>query len=374
MSSKEVFSCQDSSEYNIKKESFCRPDICGSVKEILSLRKSTSDLRADISQYFSNIYPVYFDHGLGALDLLADFHKIKGDFVSSLPVGIDDQLNSDDVKRHPKLVESIEATLSRFSKLEELQKLFGDKIEGIILGGSLSYGPFYNVRENLDKTGGSDIDLILVTSLEQLSQPWDFINKIRFFSEDNKKIFLSRQEYFLQLYDQKVVEIFSKKFSLTDSDLEISMHIFPKDVFLRMIGEQFSIDLSQNKDCIQIIHDYKDNHFPHLQCNQRSFSGKTYSFMVPVESVVDNGRITSLPGYIIHDSEFFPGIYQNLISPMFSVYMDNSDLTFHINKFKGTMLARLNYERQIHPEDRLRFSHIRSGYFSSSLNGKLDQY
>jgi len=148
-----------------------------------------------------------------------------------LPSDIDVQSNGDSAKRHPKLVESIEATLVRFSKLEELKKSFGGRIEGIILGGSMSYGPFYNVRENLDRTGGSDIDLILVASLEQLSKFWDFIEEIKFFSESDKEMFLRRQKHFLQLYDQKIADIFSKKFSSTDLDLEISMHIFPKDVF-----------------------------------------------------------------------------------------------------------------------------------------------
>jgi len=141
-----------------------------------------------------------------------------------------------------------------------------------------------------------------------------------------------------------------------------------------MIGEQFSADLFQNDGVIQILRDYKDNHFPHIQCNQSSFSGKTYPFVVPNETTVDFGRVTSLPGYIIHDSEFFPGIYQNLISPMFSVYLDNSDLIIHVDKFKSAMLDKLDYERQTNQGCKFRLFHVRSGYFSPSLNRKLDQY
>ena len=141
-----------------------------------------------------------------------------------------------------------------------------------------------------------------------------------------------------------------------------------------MVNENLLRDLSLNKDHVCLLRDYKDNHFSHKRCCQKSFSDKTYEFIVPPEEIVDDGNITTLPGYIISNQEFYPGIYQNLISPMFSVYLDNDDINNKVNLFKQVILDRLLKEKETNKEDNFQSSHVRQDYFSSSLTNSLNKY
>lgn len=333
-------------------------------------------VRSKIAEFLLDIYK---NSGKPAIELLNDFELIKDSFSKTLPKDINNIQNLDNSytnKRLPGVEETIEATLTRFSRLEKIEDIFKNHVKGIIVGGSMSYGPFYNIRENLDSTGSSDIDLIFVVNDDQLNSRWDFILDIPFFKEEDKEIFIEREKIFLLFRKEKIADIFSKKFFLKDFDFEISMHIFPENIFLDMVDDKLSNDLSLNKDQCYLLRDYKDNHFPHKYCSQKSFSDRIYQFPVPKEINVNNGNITTLLGYAINDGEFYPGIYQNLISPVFSVFLDNNqtELTKKVISFKENMINRLNKERFENYNKKFQFSHVRHNFFSPSLTNSLNKY
>jgi len=51
-------------------------------------------------------------------------------------------------KRQPSFIESVIPTLERFRVMERLPEVFGIGIDLIIIGGSMSYIPFFGIREN----------------------------------------------------------------------------------------------------------------------------------------------------------------------------------------------------------------------------------
>ncbi|MCX6727109.1 MAG: hypothetical protein NTY75_04900 [Candidatus Shapirobacteria bacterium] len=359
----------------INPENF-RINFLKSIKNKDFSRCNITDIRSDLADDFFKIYSTYRDDKSSAIQLFNDFELIKDNFIRLLPENIDDISNPNKqlYKRQPALIETIEGTLIRLDKLETIKNIFENHVKSIIIGGSMSYGQFYNIRENLDSTGSSDIDLIFIVDKNQLSQDWSFIKEIDFLEKEDKDIFLNRKDKFLSFYKHGTADILSKKFNLKDFDFEISIHFFPENVFSNMINENLLRDLSLNEDHVCLLHDYKDNHFPHKQCCQKSFSGKTYEFVVPTEEIVDDGNITTLPGYIISNQEFYPGIYQNLISPMFSVYLDSGDITDKTSLFKQMMLGRLLEERKINKNINFQSSHVRQDYFSISLINSLNKY
>ena len=75
--------------------------------------------------------------------------------------GIPDDLNSFELinlpgKRQPSLMESLEATPQRYELLNQIRANLGMTA---FYGGSMAYGPFYNVRGGAD---ASDLDVVVV--------------------------------------------------------------------------------------------------------------------------------------------------------------------------------------------------------------------
>jgi len=283
----------------INPENF-RINFLENIKDKDFSRHTIPDIRSDLADDFSKIYSTYRSNQLSAIQLLNDFELIKDDLISLLPENVNDMSNSNKklYKRQPGLVETIEGTLIRLDKLETIGSIFKNHVKGIIVGGSMSYGPFYNIREKLDSTGSSDIDLIFIIDENQLNQDWSFIKEIDFLKKEDKDIFLKRKNKFLSFYKNGTADILSKKFNLKDFDFEISIHFFPENIFSSMVNENLLRDLSLNKDNVCLLRDYKDNLFPYKRCCQKSFSDKTYEFIVPPEEIVDDGNITTLPGYM----------------------------------------------------------------------------
>ncbi|MDD3002577.1 MAG: hypothetical protein PHD49_02875 [Candidatus Shapirobacteria bacterium] len=164
----------------INPENF-RNDFLKSISEKNFSNCDIPNIRSDLANDFLNIYSTYRDKQSSAIQLLNDFELIKDDFIHLLPENIDNTSdpNKQLYKRQPTLVETIEGTLIRFDKLEKIKSVFKNNVRSIIGGGSMSYGPFYNIRENLDSTGSSDIDLIFIVDENQLSRDWSFIEKIK---------------------------------------------------------------------------------------------------------------------------------------------------------------------------------------------------
>lgn len=269
-------------------------------------------------------------------------------------------------KRQPSLIESIDSTIDHLEYVEGLPQAFGRTVDAMIVGGSLSYGPFFNIRSNIDATGSSDVDAIfIITPSFDTSSEWEGFMKSDLFTEEDKREFTDRREVFKCLQHEGIADIISQKFTVPGRDFVMSAHFFTPEVFEKMAVSGLERHLVDRSDSVDIIRDYKPRCFEHQVCPQRSFDGSIFNYVVPEQERVKRGYVVKLPGYILSNGSFFPGLYHNLISPEFSVFHDTSGTTRAIvRRFQSIMLAEADRMKESSPRAALALSHIRNDVFA----------
>ncbi|MFA6918875.1 MAG: hypothetical protein WC244_02040 [Patescibacteria group bacterium] len=277
-------------------------------------------------------------------------------------------------KRQPDMIESIQGTLDRFARMEQLEVIFEKPCKGIIVGGSLSYGPFYNIRTRHGDNESSDIDAIFVLDPDSIDKDWGRFMHCSDFSESDKQKFIARKDIFFQsLLPNGEAAILSQKFPLKGADYEISTHFFTEETFDSMLNINIAEKI-EGDNRVVVFKDYKSKPFPYNVCAQTNFEGTSYNYTVPVQRKIDEGVITELPAYIINNHKFYPGIYQNLILPAFSVFYDrNGEITNKISIFKNdikTYIKNKYEEKDI--EERILKSHIRNKIFPETLKEEME--
>ncbi len=251
--------------------------------------------------------------------------------------------------------------------------MFHYSCTGIIVGGSLSYGPFYNVRGKLDKESASDIDAIFILDNNASSKDWKAFVNSPYFSKEEKEVFMKRKNIFLsQLFPRGDATVLSQKFSLVSKDYEISIHFVTNDILDKMLIENITDEVKKENKVV-VLKDYKSKLFPHKICSQVNFNGDVYDYVVPEQIKVEEGVITSLPAYIINDHTFYPSIYQNLILPMCDVfYARDTSLAIKLADFKSGVhdyIANKYGEDGI--RERLLRSHMRNIIFPKTLTSEV---
>jgi len=271
-------------------------------------------------------------------------------------------------KRSPSFFESVEATLRRYDLMEQLPDVFGELAEGIIVGGSMGYGPFYNVRKAIKGTDSSDIDALVVFD----DDAFDSVVKEGFKTHpavamDDSQQFDTRLPIFATLRQEDKADIISQRFHIPGDDYTMSIHFFPKSKFDTMTGSELSRDLAQaaDKDTVFELRDFKPRRFEHPAATQRGFDGSQFAYPVSKQPPVGEGFLTTLPGYIVHKSRFYTGLYQNLISPNFEALYDRTGFTtVAINGFKKIITDYMTQEVAAGRTADLSLSHTRSGIFA----------
>ncbi len=278
-------------------------------------------------------------------------------------------------KRNPGFIESAEATIERFCKLEQFKETIKEQVDGIIIGGSMDYGPFYNIRKSLDKTGSSDIDLMIILDKNKLDKKyWSDFKETELFSDKEKQEFLNRMEEFNKLQEKGKAEILSQKFHVEDTDFDLSAHFLTQEIFDEMIGEQLKEDLERGNDKISTIKDYRNRDFIKDVCCQRGFSGKQFEYNVPSQRKVNDGVIADLPNYIIENNQFYSGIYQNFMLFNHPAFYDGTGggINKRISLFQEIMKEQLNREKKDGTANRkILNSHNRNEIFSPELSDKF---
>ena len=266
----------------------------------------------------------------------------------------------------------MDATLSRYAFMETLPQAFGGITESIVVGGSMGYGPFYSVRQGMDHGDPSDVDALFILDEDYLED-----DKIAAFlsapdlTDTDKAEFIDRLHKFSAARKQNEVDIISQRFDVPGRNFNMSAHFFPLDVFEAMNGSGLENDMKRGEDTVLAIRDYKPRRFEHTACNQQSFDGSVYNYVVPDHKKADQGYVVEIPGYIINGQRLYPGLYQNVISPEFSVYFDRGGQTTEIvERFKNTVIQSIQRERATNQIASLALSHIRHQVFSP---GRYDQ-
>lgn len=328
----------------------------------------------------------HYEESLGLLaDLLEysyELHRLEGEPTRKIGFGIFAILDAFDTlptiitrtrpdhlnKRSPSFIESVEATLRRYETMEQLPQVFGGLGDGIIVGGSMTYGPFYNVRKAMKGTDSSDIDTLVIFSedkLEAVAQDGLPIHPA--VSEEDTRQLNKRLGAFLKLNRDGIADVISQRFTIPGEDYNMSTHFFPSRTFEAMVGSQLEADLqnARVKDNVFEVKDFKPRRFEHPAANQRGFDGSQYAYPASEQPPFEGGVLATLPGYIIHEGKFYPGLYQNLVSPNFKVLFDSTgDTTIAVNGFRRIVSDYIRSERAKSNIADLSLSHTRSGIFA----------
>ena len=254
-------------------------------------------------------------------------------------------------KQQPSLVETIAPTLDRFKIMELLPEVFGNGIDSIIVGGSMSYIPFFGIRENLKINDFSDIDTLIVINDDFFNKSsWSNFIKSDLFPESDKKIFLDRIKIFQKLYSKKQVDVFSQRFSIIGKPFTISSHFLTSSVFKRMVDTDLKRALRIKKDMQYVMHDFRVDPFRHPCHARHTFNGDRFESTIDGHTTEFGGFISDMPGFIISNGKFYPGVYQTVISPGLLTFHDDTGETKKlVKKFEKTLYNEVGRERKQFP-------------------------
>lgn len=270
------------------------------------------------------------------------------------------------LKRQPNFFESLQATTQRYRFMEQLPSMFDGIAEGIVVGGSMAYGPFYSVRDGERHRDASDVDALLILRDDFLGDNgWVKLLDSHYVSAKDKVSLLSRFATFSEMLEAGVIDIISQRFDVPGANFNMSAHLVTAEVFEQIIGTTFRTRLANGEDAVCAMRDYKPKPFEHTHCVQSTFDGSTYDYEVPEQTDFMGGKIALIPAYIIDNGTYYPGIYQNLVSPEFEAWHDPSNtVTPIIDQFRQGVLSYIHSQRQRGQHAQLELSHVRNAYFS----------
>ncbi|MCF6276507.1 MAG: hypothetical protein L3J07_01515 [Candidatus Magasanikbacteria bacterium] len=340
------------------------------VSELPELTFTSRLVHARLAYFLERCYLEHTDRGFN----FSGFNMKVGDVLEkvSLPGFLRESNLILIGKRQPSFSESVRATLLRYKKMEEFGRIFvGDQnVQAIILGGSLGYGPFLNVRSAVGNSSSSDLDVIvIVKDFNDIIKNRKFY-KTALFYKKAKHQFKRRLGVFQELYKKMDAVVFSQKFDIVDTDFYISIHFITIDTLKSIIGKPFEAQLLRSEDISLYVSDYK--------AKNKIFFGDRFGFSKIIKSKpilklenqkIKSGFITFVEGYSIINGRFYPGIYHNIISPKFSVWHDkDNDTTNLVRRFKRVFVERYKMERvQFRDCSHIFNSHLRYPIFSPIL-------
>ncbi|QQS61469.1 MAG: hypothetical protein IPN70_00840 [Candidatus Moraniibacteriota bacterium] len=268
-------------------------------------------------------------------------------------------------KRQPSFIEGIIPTLERLQVMERLPEVFGAGIDSIIIGGSMSYIPFFGIRENKKTKDFSDIDTLIVINNKFFKKAsWKkFIND-KLFPVKEKEKFLDRIKVFQKLNRNNIADVFSQKFSIVGKSFIVSNHFVTRSVFEKMVYTDLKKSLQTRKDMQYIMRDFRIDPFRHPCHARHTFDGQRFESVIAGQELESGGFISNMPGYIISNEKLYPGVYQTVISPAFLVFYDRiGETTKLVKEFENIIYREVKYIRKKTPSATYAKAHNRYDIF-----------
>lgn len=268
-------------------------------------------------------------------------------------------------KRQPSFIESIIPTLERFRVMECLPEVFGDGIDSIIVGGSMSYVPFFGIRENPKNKDFSDIDTLIVINDDFFKKTsWKKFMSDNFFPLTEKQLFLSRIKIFQELHRDNIADVFSQRFSIIGKPFTISNHFVTRSVFERMVYSDLKESLHTKRDMQYTMRDFRIDPFRHPCHARHTFDGERFESQIDGRNVRSGGFVSDMPGYIISNEKLYPGVYQTVISPALLVFYDRTGETKKlVKKFENILYKEVRRIRKNSPSATYAKAHNRYDIF-----------
>jgi hypothetical protein len=282
----------------------------------------------------------------------------------------------------PKPFEAAVETCRRLITVNAIRDALAGLPTAGILGGSASYGRFFNTKGINDP---SDIDLMVLlpsysTHLEQcvdalrsvpgisdkhLEQLRGRIHTACELEQLHKTMSVSQKVYFWD--DQP--DPFLQPFDWHGTFL-CQFHFFSASAFQHLIlNDHGFIGGNKHAEPLSVeALDYRNDEGRRREKGVLfSFAGTRRDFTRALRKV-DGGFLVDEVVCEVIDGRFYPGVFHNLILPRFEVRWDNMDFSVHLaaKAFVWKMYDRLTYERQLRvwEDQHLAHSHIRHNVFS----------
>lgn len=274
-------------------------------------------------------------------------------------------------KRQPSFVESIDSTFERYRVMERLSTIFNSGVEGIIIGGSMSYGPFYSVRDNVGDKDFSDIDGLVVVNDSFFNDNWSTFLKNTVFLKEDKELFFKRVKIFKKLFKSGSADVLSQRFFVKDKYFNVSLHFLHTTTFEKMINSDLRKTLDKRVDSNYALRDFRVNNFTHPCLARHTFTGGRFESIVE-NYITEGGYISLMPGFTFDSGKLYPGVYHTVIYPSFLVFYDkNGYVTDLITEFEKLIYKEVQILRKDFPYSTYSKAHNRYDIFAP---GRFEEY
>jgi len=293
-------------------------------------------------------------------------------------------------RRRPKPFEAVVETCRRLRDLNEVRDALSSLPTGGILGGSVSYGRFFNTCGVTTSSKSSDTDLLLVLAdYGDLRKVIDALTKVPGLATTSLDSLRQRLPTFELLRKSREHCILSHKLKFWDPEPEcflsrcqipshylLSLHVVSQIDFDFIILKDMPVLEEDNSGSFaRYVADYRDTE-PTRKDNQRSFSGIDFTMELKPCSVED-GFVSEVAVCHISGGRFYPGLHQNLILPQFEIRWDlpSRKLYLPVLAFRWKILERLHEERRLRPFEiqTISLSHTRSALFAPHITLRADR-
>jgi hypothetical protein len=290
-------------------------------------------------------------------------------------------------RRRPKPFESLIETARRLRDANALADACSTTETTGILGGSASYGRFFNVCGSHDGRQASDLDFMIV--LPEYADLDDTVEAIRHLGAASPKSLdnLARRAAIFNsngLDDSRT--IFSHKLDLwlhkedpvmawagLPGTYNLSLHFLSRSVLDYLLVEDSTKLMADRAGHHRTVNDYREKAVSR-EDHQRSFSGRNQRLPLPTEDV-EGGVIRKSRVFVIDlEDRYYPGMFQNMLLPRFDYRWDDARIERQLQVFKWKIIERIRYERRMRPHEFLRVSlaHTRSEVFAPHVLDMID--
>jgi hypothetical protein len=291
-------------------------------------------------------------------------------------------------RRRPKPFEAIVETARRLNDLNRVREALVRVPTSGILGGSVSYGRFFNVCGGLLRQQ-SDTDLVLVVPeyglLEGVTSQLAGVHGV---NARSLELLRRRVTIHEQLRRDRGRCIFSHKLSLwagepdplmpasIPSEYSLSLHVMSVDDFDYVsLGDLPILEAKASGELSRDVLDYRDTE-PQRQDNQRAFTGEDIRMPLKADKV-ELGYVARVRVCHIERDRYFPGLHQNLLLPQFEARWESPEtrVVLRLLSFRWKLLERLAHERTERPfeHQRLSLSHARVSVFAPHVQSRADR-
>ncbi|WP_427167216.1 hypothetical protein ACQF4J_30225 [Streptomyces sp. C1-1] len=338
--------------------------------------------------------------GEDLLTVMSDVDGIPGDMPSKFRILYGDERFNEltpykpenTKRRRPKPFEAAIETCRRIRDLNSLRRVTAAAQVSTagILGGSTTYGRFYNVKGSPSVgSPASDLDLLLIVpDFKEISTLCEALREVSALDAESVDLFARRAEVHGILRSQTPGGelLFSQKIPIwknaTDTFLaetgiwaqyDVSIHIATNDLFDRVILED--VPRIEDDRCVEIF-DYRAEP-PIREYAARGFDGID-SLRQSYAVGVDRGHLSRMQVFDSKDERFKPGLHQGLVMPQFEIRWDDEPLSLRvpIANFKWKILERLRDERARRSWEvqQLSLCHPRFSIFAPHVKREVDSF